>query len=98
MTLINPHRLRLPSTLETTLPVEVGHPPVSHEHVLVEALIMRHEHLHQTGADTAPLMMHARFEVPHPGKYGSGQFLPRSSQETVSRRGGGPVKLQAFHE
>jgi hypothetical protein len=47
MAWINPHRLGLPSALESALAVKLNRSTVSNKHVLVKAIVTCHEHLHQ---------------------------------------------------
>ena len=54
---VNPHRLAFAGALESALAVKFNRPSVSNERVLVKAIVARHEHLHQTPPDAAPLIL-----------------------------------------
>jgi hypothetical protein len=57
MASINPHRLRLPGSLESTLAIKIQSSAISDKHVLVKSLIPCHKPSHKFGADATTLIV-----------------------------------------
>ena len=54
---VNPHRLGFAGALETVFTIELHGTPVRYEDVLMKSLVTCQEHLHQSRANAAPLVL-----------------------------------------